>query len=995
MQSRILTLFMLLVLLPVLAFAQSDGRLMGLVTDAETGEPLIGANVIIVGTSFGAATDVDGNYIIMNIDAGTYKLKASFLGYQTTITSNVRVTGGLTTYINFKLSSTDISTETVTVVAQKELIKKDATSSIRTVSADEIDNLPVRGVTEIVSLTAGVVNYDNEIHIRGGREDEVGYYLEGISIADPVDGGRAVTLGNDAIEEIQVEAGGFSAEYGGANSGIIRSQLRSGSSDFKASFEYITDNIGLQSADDFYNQSGKRLGAYWYGKNESSLSLSGPLGTNKIKAFYNFNYQFDRSNAKRGYPGFDYGKIGFESDKTNGYNNDSLLLVYPKGVRRNQRRQTFTHSGTITMDLKPIKIRLAGTYTTGNRDVNGSSIFSVNNSRYSEEAFHDGAFSMNFTHVISDNLFYKATVGYSFQDGETTDPYLGANYWAYGDSLANANAGVNWVRSQKEQEQWKDLKADLTRYLNPLALNIFGWIFAPDGRVARDYSKYSNTGLSGRLDFTWVPNKSNYVKAGVDFKQQTIRNWATHNAGSQREFAYSLNDGVTEKVDSVRRQILYDAGVNNYGYSLDGTEEVNDGWYAPHKPVELGIYLQDRIELNNLILNLGVRYDYFDMDNKMLKDKEDPDAFIGSKWNKGELKKEGVVDVPTYSVISPRLSAAFPVTDMTVFHAGFGKYVQMPSLNQAYLGYHALAYELGQSYFFSEPTGADLEPVSKTHYEVGFKQQLTDFLALDVTGYYDDIKGQVTFALQKTNKNSKYQSYNTKVNGDFATTKGVEVVVTMRRYKRVSGNFQITFQDGRGTSSYPDSKAGIIGAPLEDGNPFEPQYVSPLTYTNPIQLSFFTDYRFADNDGGWLQNSGISFLGNYNSGHPFTRGVGGASMEDDSRFRTAIEPLNASMTPSFFNVDMKIDKTFKIWDKLSLNVNLRVLNLFDTKNVLDVYSRSGAADDDGFLGDPALSAQKIEKYGEIYTDLYKSLELDYNGFFSTARQILLGFRLEY
>jgi hypothetical protein len=319
----------------------------------------------------------------------------------------------------------------------------------------------------------------------------------------------------------------------------------------------------------------------------------------------------------------------------------------------------------------------------------------------------------------------------------------------------------------------------------------------------------------------------------------------------------------------------------------------------------------------------------------------------------------------------------------------------MPSLNQAYNGYHRFAYEMGQSFFFSSPTGADLEPIKKTHYEVGFRQQLTSFMAIAVTGYYDDIIGQIYFDIQDTDPNSPYSSYNTKTNGDFSTTKGVEVVLNMRRYSRISGNLQFTYQDGRGTGSYPNSNAGIIGAPLEDGNPFEPQYVSPLTYTNPIQFRFFVDYRFADNDGGWMQNSGISFLGNYNSGHPFTRGVGGANMESDSRFRTAIEPLNASMTPSVFNVDMKIDKTFKIWGKLALNINLRVLNLFDTQNVEDVYSRTGAADDDGFLGDPSLSAKKIELYGDVYNDLYRSLELDYNGFYSNARQILLGFRLEY
>jgi len=967
----------------MLAFAQSNGRLIGLVTDAETGEPLIGANVIIVGSSFGSATDLDGNYTIMNMDAGTYELKASFLGFQTVITSNVRVTSGLTTYIDFKLSGTDIATDVVTIVAQKELIKKDATSSIRTVSAEEIDNLPVRGMTDIVSLTAGVVNYDGEIHIRGGREDEVGYFLEGVSIVNPVTGGRAVTLGNDVMEEIQVEAGGFTAEFGGSNAGIIRSQLRSGGSSFKASVEYITDNIGLQSADDLTTQTDKRLGAYWYGRDELSLSLSGPLGSNKIKGFYNFNYQSDLSNSKRGYAGFDYGYTGFESDLNNPINNDSLDLVYPEGVLRNNNRETFTHSGTLTFDFQPIKLRLAGTYTTGASDFSGTSVFAIQNTRVPEQDFSNGAYSLNFTHVLSDELFYKATIGYSHNSSETTDPYLGSNFWAYGDSVANAAAGVVWDRSEKELNQWKGTD---TRYNNPTLLNIYGWSFEQDGYVGSNYFKNEFNSLTGRLDFTYVPNKSHYVKAGVDYKQHTIRNWSTRS--SQRGYAYRLANGESKE------DILYSGGVNNYGYDIYGEKTDEDGLYAPHKPVSLGLYLQDKIELNNLILNIGLRYDYFDMDNKMIANKSMPDEFITSNWNSGVLNSDALVDVPTYSEISPRLSAAFPITDKTVFHAGFGKYVQMPSLNQAYLGYHSLAYEHGQSFFFGSPTGADLEPIRKTHYEVGFRQELTDFMAVDVTGYYDDIQGQIYFSIQDTDPNSFYQSYNTKTNGDFSTTKGIEIVLTMRRFNRVSGNVAFTYQDGRGTGSYPNSASGIVGAPLDGVTVFRPVSVSPLTYTNPIQLTFFVDYRFADNDGGWLQNSGINLLGNYNSGHPYTRGISGErDMETTTRFRTAVEPLNASMTPSFFNVDMKIDKTFKIWDKLALNINLRVINLFDTKNIEDVYSRSGAADDDGYLAGPGSSLP--EKYGPEYNSIYKSLQIDYNGYYSQARQILLGFRLEY
>jgi outer membrane receptor protein involved in Fe transport len=986
MQSRILTFFLLLVILPILIFAQGDGRVIGLISDAETGEPLLGANVIIVGTSSGAAADLDGNYTILNVDAGVYELKATFLGYQSVIISNVQVSSGLSTYIDVKLSGTTLATETVTIVAERELIKKDATSSIRTVSAEEIDNLPVRGVTEIIALSAGVVNYNGEIHVRGGREDEVGYFLEGASITNPVSGGRAITIANDAIEEIQVEAGGFSAEYGGSNSGVIRSQLRSGGTEFKASFEYITDNIGFQSADDFLKQDGTTLGAYWYGKNESSLSLGGPLLGNKVRAFYNFNYQFDRSQAKRGYSGFDYGNIGYEEDLNNGFNNDSLNLAYPMGVRQNQKREAYTHSGTITMDFQPIKIRLAGTYTQGTSDVGGSSIFEINNSRVSENAFSNGAFSLNFTHVLTDELFYKATAGYSFTSNETTDPFLGSDYWAYGDSVANADAGVTWIRTEKEKNNWSGLPASDTRYFTPTALNIYGWSFTQSGDIASNYRKSDYSSLTGRLDFTWVPNKNHYVTTGVDFKQHTIRNWSVRQTESS--FAYKLANGQSKE------DILYGAGVNNYGYDIYGEETDEDGLYAPHKPVEFAIYLQDKIELDNLIINVGLRYDYFDMDNKMLADKTKPEDFITNVWSSGTLNEAGIVDVPTYSIISPRLSAAFPITDRTVFHAGFGKYVQMPSLNQAYLGYHSLAYEMGQSFFFSAPTGSDLEPVKKTHYEVGFKQQLTDFMAVDVTGYYDDIRGQIYFDIQDTDDNSPYQSYNTKVNGDFATTQGIEVVLSMRRFNRVSGNVSFTYQDGRGTGSYPNSASGIVGAPIDGVTVFRPVNVSPLTYTNPVQLTFFLDYRFADNDGGWLQNLGVNFLGNYNSGHPYTRGISGErDMGDDARFQRAIEPLNASITPSFFNVDMKIDKTFKIWDKLVLNINLRVLNLFDTKNVEDVYSRSGAADDDGYLAGPG--SQLTEKYGPIYEEIYNSLQIDYNGYYSSARQILLGFRLEY
>ena len=86
--------------------------------------------------------------------------------------------------------------------------------------------------------------------MRGGRQDEVGFYLEGTNITDPMYGGQAVHVVQDALEEIQVQAGGYTAEFGGANAGIIREQIKSGTPNLKASLEYVTDNIGFSGSKD-------------------------------------------------------------------------------------------------------------------------------------------------------------------------------------------------------------------------------------------------------------------------------------------------------------------------------------------------------------------------------------------------------------------------------------------------------------------------------------------------------------------------------------------------------------------------------------------------------------------------------------------------------------------------------------------------------------------------------------------------------------------------
>ena len=283
--KRWFTLLFSFLLLPMLVQAGTVGKLRGTITDMDTGEPLIGANVIIVGTSFGAATNIDGEYSILNLEAGTYEVKASYIGYQTITISNVRINADLTTQLNFELPAEGITVADVVVISERPLINPSNTNAIRNLTSDDFENLPIRGINNLLAFAPGVILQDNTIYVRGGRLDEVGYYLEGTNITNPLQGGRQVTLSQDAIEEIQVQSGGYTAEFGGANSGIIRQQLKSGGNNIKASIEYISDNFEFQGNTDRFGGEENFLGAHWFGYSEFVATLSGPLFSNKVKFF--------------------------------------------------------------------------------------------------------------------------------------------------------------------------------------------------------------------------------------------------------------------------------------------------------------------------------------------------------------------------------------------------------------------------------------------------------------------------------------------------------------------------------------------------------------------------------------------------------------------------------------------------------------------------------------------------------------------------------------
>ena len=333
--------------------------------------------------------------------------------------------------------------------------------------------------------------------------------------------------------------------------------------------------------------------------------------------------------------------------------------------------------------------------------------------------------------------------------------------------------------------------------------------------------------------------------------------------------------------------------------------------------------------------------------------------------------------------------------------------MQPPPLNTLYLGRRVIGISFEGGNFIPNPVGFDLDPERTTQYDIGFRQQISDFAAFDITGYYKDIKGQIQVIRQTTVSGAEAGAYNVLANGDFATTKGVEISVTIRRVNRVQAQINYTFADAKGTSSSPTSAVSA----LENGTLF-PTVISPLDFQNSHRGSINLDYRFGKDDGGpILERLGANVLIRFNSGHPFTFSSGsigqqgpeqGALIENDPRVSNPQEAVNSSTTPWNYNVDLRIDKTVDV-GPLTANFYVYVQNLLNTKNVFNVYRRTGNAEDDGFLTNPELSGAIVAGRGPNYVALYRAINLANgthyfsttgNELFGTPRQIRFGMKLE-
>lgn len=270
----LITLIVIFSALESIIFAGTTGLLKGRIVDSKTKQPLIGVNVILTSTKYGAATDNEGKFVVYHIPAGVYQVKATMIGYQPSILENVRIIMDLKTEVKIEMIeiTVDLGKEIV-VTAERPMIQKDVTGTLHSVADGKIDELPVNSYQEIVALQPGVTH---DMHIRGGRVTEVLYLVDGLPIQEFMEGGAGSEIPQSSIAEMTVQTGGFNAEYGNAMSGIINIVTKMAGISHEFSTRFIDDHIGIE-------KSNKR--------SECELMACGPIYRDKMCYFLSSNIQ--------------------------------------------------------------------------------------------------------------------------------------------------------------------------------------------------------------------------------------------------------------------------------------------------------------------------------------------------------------------------------------------------------------------------------------------------------------------------------------------------------------------------------------------------------------------------------------------------------------------------------------------------------------------------------------------------------------------------------
>ncbi len=713
-----------------ISYAATTGKVQGTVRDAQTGEVVPGANVVIDGTQRGAVTDTDGFFLILLVDPGSYSMTASLVGYDAQRQTDIRVQTDLTTTVEFQIREATLELGEITVIAERPPVEPDKTTSRYIMSAEDLEAVPiVRDMGQFIELQAGVsIDADgNEIMIRGGDRDHVAYIVDGVRISTTDSYGSRTGIGRSlnksAVQELQVITGGYNAEYGNAQGGVVSMVTRDGGSSYSGMLDYKFTPSGQKHwGANVYDSPMHRGNNKWDNPDwvaeqiEIPADLDGDGANDIVQAHKRLDYT---------------GKLGHRIDGNIAGPLSQDMTFFASTVWRKEPAAMLSanlttprntrNTAKLTFSASPsLKLRAGGIYNSGQSTFGGPSEGGRLDLRNSGKNIFlhvvnptgnlvttDALFYGAVTHSLSPKTFYEVNLGYSTTVRDTMGFHP---HFIVDNKLTSSST--------------KDAAGHYTIY-----------------RETHNWSMYGYKRLSFKADLSSQVNKQNFVKAGVEVIRYD--NW----------YQQRWSDGPTH------RRLRW--------FSKDFTDTAfwPNGNNVGLNPLDFGVYIQDKIEFEGMIVNAGIRGELF-FSNTYIKDS---DAWYGAKAPWAGMTRSAyipTVKAPVIKAFQPRVGVSHPITEKSLVRFFYGRFTQRPQFHEMFMNEftsnEAVDRDLngnsvidpGEQFNEFNDSGSRhgtpyLPPEETTSFEVGLDWNFVGDYVLGLTTYYKASGNEIVGASQQ------------------------------------------------------------------------------------------------------------------------------------------------------------------------------------------------------------------------------------------------------
>lgn len=917
--------FLLLNVLAILLFtlnlmAGTTGKLTGVVKDATTGEPLAGVNVMLEGTAIGAATNYDGYFVILNIPPGTYTVKASFIGYSTVIIKDVRIIIDQTTTIDIDMQDTSFQTGEVVVVATKPIVQKDVSSSRVSLDIKEIQNMPVVSAASVIGLQAGIQG----LKVRGSSEDQTSFMVNGINLKDERDNTPFTAISFTSIQEIQVQTGGFNAEFGNIRAGLVNVVTKEGDKS-KYSFTFL----GRYSApgQKHFGDSPNSYDSYWIRPYlDDAVCWTGTKNGN-WDAYTQAQYQEFRG----------WNKVSQELLSDNNPNND----LTPEAAQRlflfQHRREVDITKPDYDFDMSfsgPVPV--VSSYLG---DLRFAASFRGTKEMYliplSRDSYEDRTVQLKLTSDIQPGMKLSVEGLTGYQKGTNSSRSGGPGLFRSPSGIASEmdiRSGASYLDSRVfATDYWGPSQIDrhafgikFTHVLTPttyyeINLNQVGSKYDTNPGRKRDTSKvYQFANM--RVDEAPFGVYSG-TSAGIGSSMNMGLGFS-NSRDTSKVTTYSARFDLVSQLDkynNIKTGLEFVYTDNNVNYALVEpslpSNNTQSKWHT--FPVRGALYIQDKLEFEGMIANIGLRLDYshaggewyvFDPYNRAL-------SGALSKGIDTLLRKESTEKIIN---LSPRIGIAFPITVDSKLYFNYGHFRSMPAPEDLYLLRRS---QVNNSIVrIADPNN----PLPKTvAYELGYEQNLFDQFLLRIAGYYKDVSDQTRLVTYTSRDNSV--SYSIPKPYNYQDIRGFEITATKNRGLWVQGFINYTYEVVTG---------GNFGLPSYNENPTTQREIERTTsnfkQTKPTprpyaraNIDFFTPADFGPEVFGvkLLEDWRLNFVIAWKAGTYFSWTGPGGTMPGYE---------NNIQWKDYYNVDMRLSKAFR-FKGLSVELFMDMTNVFNHK----------------------------------------------------------------